>query len=91
MNRQELVAKMAEKAKIEPKVAEKALAAFMNVTKDALADGEAVQLIGFGSFEVRKRAAREARNLQTGATIHVPARTVPVFRPGKAFKDAVNG
>lgn len=90
MNRQELVAKMAEKANIEPKAAEKALGAFMNIVKDTMVDGDTVQLVGFGTFAVKERAAREARNPQTGGTIHIPAKKAPVFKAGKAFKDAVN-
>jgi len=90
MNRQELVTKMAEKANLEPKIAEKALGAFMNVVKDTLADGGNVQLVGFGTFEVRERAARTSRNPQTGGTIQIPAKKAPAFKPGKAMKDIVN-
>ena len=90
MNRQELVNKMAEEAKLTPKEAEKALAAFMNTVKGAVAAGEPVQLVGFGTFERRERAAKEARNPQTGGTVSIPAKKVPAFKPGKGFKDLVN-
>lgn len=90
MNRQELVNKMAKQAKITVKDAEKALGAFMSVVKETVENGEAVQLVGFGTFERRERAAREARNPIGGGTVSVPAKKVPAFKPGKAFKDAVN-
>lgn len=90
MNRQELVAKMAEEAKIEPKQAEKALKAFTNVVANTLAGGDSVTLVGFGTFEVRERAAREGHNPQTGETIHIAACKAPAFKPGKVLKGIVN-
>ena len=64
---------------------------FMEEVKNAVAAGETVQLVGFGTFEARSRAAREARNPKTGETLKIAAKKVPAFKPGKAFKDAVNG
>lgn len=90
MNRQELVAKMAEKAKLEPKQAEKALGAFMNIVSDALVDGDSVTLVGFGTFEVRDRNARTGHNPQTGEAIQIAACKAPAFKAGKALKAAVN-
>ena len=92
MNRQELVEKLMTKTKtaITKADAERIVAGFMDEVKAAVAAGEPVQLVGFGTFEARERAAREARNPQTGETIKIAAKKVPVFKPGKAFKDAVN-
>ena len=75
---------MANKAALIERVAEKT-----GLTKNALVDGEKVQLIGFGNFEVRERAARKGRNPQTGEEIEIPASKVPAFKPGKSLKDAV--
>lgn len=92
MNRQELVEKLMNKTKtpISKADAERIVAGFMEEVKAAVAAGESVQLVGFGTFEARKRAAREARNPKTGETLKVAAKKVPAFKPGKAFKDAVN-
>lgn len=92
MNRIELIEKLMTKTKatITKADAERIVAGFMDEVKAAVASGESVQLVGFGTFEVRERAAREARNPKTGETIRVPAKKAPVFKPGKAFKDAVN-
>ncbi len=90
MNKSELIAKMAEKGELSKKDAEKALNAFVDAVKEAIAGGENVQLIGFGTFENRERAAREGRNPRTGETVKIAAAKVPAFKPGKAFKDAVN-
>ena len=90
MNRTELVAAMAEAAEISKKDAEKALKAFTDVVADELKKGEKVQLVGFGTFEVSERAAREGRNPQTGETMTIAASKTPKFKAGKALKDLVN-
>lgn len=90
MNKAELVAAVAAKANISKKDAEAAVNAFMGIVKDEVANGNKVQLIGFGTFEQGTRAAREGRNPQTGEAISIPAQNVPKFKAGKAFKDAVN-
>lgn len=89
MNKTELVAAVAAKAEISKKDADKAVAAVIDAVADALKAGEKVQLIGFGTFEVRERAAKEARNPKTGETISVPATKVPAFKAGAALKAAV--
>lgn len=89
MNKAELIASMAEKAEMSKKDAEKALAAFTNVVAEELKRGEKVQLVGFGIFEVAKRAARTGRNPQTGESIQIAASKSPKFKAGKALKDAV--
>lgn len=89
MKKTELVALIAEKADIAKKDADKALSAFIEVVADELKKGEKVQLVGFGTFEVRERAAREGVNPQTGAKIEIAASKNPVFKAGKAFKEAV--
>jgi DNA-binding protein HU-beta len=88
-NKQELIAKVAESAELTKKDAEKAVNAVFASVSDFLAKGEKVQLIGFGTFETRERAAREGRNPQTGKSIKIAATTVPAFKAGKALKDAV--
>ncbi len=90
MNRAELVAKVAEKSELTKKDAEKALAAFISSVTGALKDGEKVQLVGFGTFETRKREARTGRDPRTGNPIKIPASIAPAFKAGKALKDAVN-
>ena len=90
MNKTELVAAIAEKAEISKKDSEKALKAFMDVVSDQLKKGDKVQLVGFGTFEVSERAAREGRNPQTGKTMKIDACKAPKFKAGKALKDAVN-
>ena len=89
MNKTELVAAVAEQADISKKDAEKALKAFIVVTEE-MKKGEKVQLVGFGTFEVSERAAREGRNPQTGKTMKIEACKAPKFKAGKALKDAVN-
>ena len=89
MTKQEIVAQMAADANISKKAAEDALSSFIGAVKTSLGKGEAVSLVGFGTFGVSKRAARKGRNPQTGATIDIPARTVPTFKAGKGLKDAV--
>ncbi|HHW54351.1 MAG: HU family DNA-binding protein [bacterium] len=89
MNKGELVARVADKAELTKKDAEKAVNAVFESIQEALAAGEKVQLIGFGTFEVRERKARMGRNPQTGEEIQIAAARVPAFKAGKALKDAV--
>ena len=89
MNKTELVALMADKAGISKKDADKALAAFLDTVAEELKKGEKIQLVGFGTFEVRERAARTGINPQTKQTIKIAASKTPVFKAGKALKDAV--
>ena len=90
MNKTELVAAVAEQADISKKDAEKVLKAFVDVVTEEMKKGEKVQLVGFGTFEVSERAAREGRNPQTGKTMKIEACKAPKFKAGKALKDAVN-
>lgn len=90
MNKTELVAAVAEQADISKKDAEKVLKAFVDVVTEEMKKGEKVQLVGFGTFEVSERAAREGRNPQTGATMTIAASKAPKFKAGKALKDMVN-
>ncbi|MEQ8235529.1 MAG: HU family DNA-binding protein [Syntrophomonadaceae bacterium] len=90
MNKTDLVSAVAGQAGITKKDAEKVINAFFTTVADALKAGDKVQLIGFGTFEVRSRQARKGRNPQTGAEINIPAAKVPAFKPGKALKDAVD-
>ena len=90
MNKTELVAAIAENAEIFKKDAEKAVKAFVEVITEELKKGEKVQLVGFGTFEVTSRAAREGRNPQTGNTMKIAACKAPKFKAGKALKDTVN-
>lgn len=90
MNKQELISAMAEKASLSKKDAEAALNAFMCAVEGALAKGDKVQLVGFGSFEVRERAARTGRNPQTGAEMKIAAAKVPAFKAGSSLKAVVN-
>ena len=90
MNKTELVAAIAEKVEISKKDSEKALKAFIDVVSDQLKKGDKVQLVGFGTFEVSERAAREGRNPQTGKTMKIAACKAPKFKAGKALKDEVN-
>ena len=90
MNKTELVAAVAEQGEVSKKDAEKVLKAFVDVLTEELKKGEKVQLVGFGTFEVSERAAREGRNPQTGMTMKIDACKAPKFKAGKALKDAVN-
>ena len=90
MNRTELIAAIAEKTELSKKDAEKALKAFTDVVAEELKKGEKVQLVGFGTFEVVERAAREGRNPHTGEAMPIAASKAPKFKAGKALKDAVN-
>ena len=89
MNKTELINAVAENAKISKKDAEAAVNAFTSVVADALKKGEKLQLIGFGTFEVRERGARAGRNPKTGETIEIAASKVPAFVAGKGLKDAI--
>ena len=90
MNKTELIAAIAEKTGLTKKDAEKALVAFTDVVAEELKKNEKVQLVGFGTFEVSKRAAREGRNPQTGKVMKIAASKAPKFKAGKALKDLVN-
>ena len=90
MNKTELVVAVAEQADISKKDAEKVLKAFVDVVTEEMKKGEKVQLVGFGTFEVAERAAREGRNPQTGETMTIAASKNPKFKAGKALKDMVN-
>lgn len=90
MNKSELVAAMAEQAELSKKDAEKALKAFVDVVTDELKKGGKIQLVGFGSFEVTQRAAREGINPLTKKPMSIPASKAPKFKAGKALKDTVN-
>jgi len=89
MNKADLIARIAKDAKISKKAGEVALNTFVKAVKESLKKGQAVQLIGFGSFTLAKRSARMGRNPQTGAVIKIKAAKVPKFRAGKALRDAV--
>ena len=90
MNKAELIAAIAAKTGDTKKAAEASVNAFVEIVTDALVKGEKVQLVGFGSYEVRKRAARKGRNPQTKEEIRIPASKAPVFKAGKALKEKVN-
>ena len=90
MNRAELIVAMADKAGLSKKDAEKALKAFTDVVAEELKKGDKIQLVGFGTFEVSERAAREGRNPQTGKSMTIAACKAPKFKAGKALKDAIN-
>ena len=90
MNKTEFIAAVAEKAEISKKDSEKALKAFVDVVAEQLKAGDKVRLVGFGTFEVSERAAREGRNPQTGETMTIAACKAPKFKAGKALKDAIN-
>jgi DNA-binding protein HU-beta len=89
MNKTELIAKVAETTELTKKDATKAVDAVLDAIAEALKAGEKVQLIGFGNFEVRERAARKGRNPQTGEEIDIASSKVPAFKPGKQLKDSI--
>ena len=89
MNKTDLINAVSEKSELSKKDATKAVDAVFDAIAETLKDGDKVQLIGFGNFEVRERSARKGRNPQTGEEIDIPASKVPAFKPGKALKDAV--
>lgn len=90
MNKGELIEALAKKTDTTKKTSEEYLNAFVEVVTETLKKGDKIQLVGFGSFEVRKRAARKGRNPQTNEEIKIKASTVPAFKPGKALKEKVN-
>ena len=89
MNKSELISVVAEKADFTKKDTEKVVSAVFEGIEESLAKGEKVQIIGFGTFDIRDRKEREGRNPATGETIQIPAVKVPVFKAGKALKDSV--
>ena len=91
MNKEELVAEISKKSKVTQKEANEVLSALIETVQKTVSKGKKVTLVGFGTFEPRKRAARNGRNPQTGKEIKIPAKTVPVFSAGKKFKEAVDG
>ena len=91
MNKEELVQEIAKKASVTQKDAAEVLGALVDTIQKTVSKGKKVTLVGFGTFEARKRAARIGRNPQTGKELKIPARTVPAFSAGKKFKTAVNG
>ena len=90
MNKAELVSAIADKTGLSKKDAESAVKAFTDVIAEELKKGQKIQLVGFGTFEVSKRAARTGRNPQTGKEMKIPASSAPRFKAGKALKDAIN-
>jgi len=90
LNKTELISEVAQKANITKKDADKIVNAFFATVESALKAGDKVQLVGFGTFEVRERQARKGRNPQTGEEISIPSTKVPAFKAGKALKDAVD-
>jgi DNA-binding protein HU-beta len=90
MNKGDLVTSIAEKSGLSKKDSEAALNAFVSSVEEGLANGDKITLVGFGSFEAKKRASRIGRNPQTKVEITIPATTAPVFKAGKALKEAVN-
>ena len=89
MNKAELISSIAEKTELTKKDVELVVNGFLNVVQGTLANGDKVQLVGFGTFELRERKARIGRNLKTGEKLEIPAAKVPAFKAGKALKDAV--
>ncbi len=89
MNKTDLVSKVAELSELTKKDATKAVDAIFDAITEALKNGDKVQLVGFGNFEVRERSARKGRNPQTGEEINISASKTPAFKPGKALKDGV--
>ena len=90
MTKQEMIDKIAAKTGETKKATDDTVKAFVEVVTEALAAGDKVQLVGFGTFEVRERAARTGKNPQTGEALEIPASKAPAFKAGKALKDAVN-
>lgn len=90
MTRAELIVNVADRARIDRKTAERALATTFETIKDALIEGDKVQVLGFGTFEVRERAARKGRNPRTGEEIEIKSSKLPSFKAGKSLKEACN-
>lgn len=88
MNKKELVSAVAARAGVSTKDAEKAVSATFDVIAEALAKGDKIQLVGFGTFEVKNRSARTGKNPRTGETVEIPASKAPAFKAGKALKEA---
>ena len=91
MNKEELVQEVAKKANVTQKEAAEVITVWIDTIQKTVAKGKKVTLVGFGTFEARKRAARTGRNPQTGKELKIPAKTVPAFSAGKKFKTVVNG
>ncbi len=91
MNKQELIERMADKTGLTRKDCGTALDGFLSAVTEALQTGDAVKLVGFGSFEVKHRAARTGRNPQTKEPVDIPAQTIPMFKAGKGLKDSIAG
>lgn len=91
MNKEELVKEVSKKAKVSQKATADILSATLDTIQKTVSKGKKVTLVGFGTFEPRKRAARTGRNPQTGKEVKIPAKTVPAFSAGKKFKTIVNG
>lgn len=91
MNKEELVQEIAKKADVSQKLTEEVLSSLIETITKTVSKGKKVTLIGFGTFEARKRAARTGRNPQTGKELKIPAKTVPAFSAGKQFKEMVGG
>lgn len=91
MNKGELIKAVSSKSDLNQRETAEVIDNVMDLIEETLAEGKKVQLVGFGTFEVRERSARKGRNPQTGKEIEIPASKVPAFKAGKAFKDAVNG
>lgn len=91
MNKQELISNISEKTGLTKKDTGTILEAFTEVVTDALAQGDKVQVVGFGTFETRQRAARKGRNPQTGEEMDIPESTVPAFKPGGKLKEVIKG
>ncbi|GJM80087.1 HU family DNA-binding protein [Paenibacillus timonensis] len=89
MNKSDLISQVAESTELSKKDATKAVDAVFDAISAALQNGDKVQLVGFGNFEVRERSARKGRNPQTGEEIEIPASKIPAFKPGKALKDGI--
>jgi DNA-binding protein HU-beta len=90
MNKADLIAQVAEKSDMTKKDSEKVVSAVFDTIEEALARGDKIQLVGFGTFEVRERAARKGRNPQTGEEIEIAAARVPVFKAGKSLREIVS-
>lgn len=90
MNKTELVAAMSRRANLTQRDTERALDAFLEVMSETLREGDKIQLVGYGTFEVRERAQRKGKNPQTGEEILIPATRVPVFKPGKILRDMIH-
>ncbi|GAC41864.1 HU family DNA-binding protein [Paenibacillus popilliae] len=89
MNKSELITEVAESTELSKKDVSKVVDAVFEAISSALQNGDKVQLVGFGNFEVRERSARKGRNPQTGEEIEIPASKIPAFKPGKALKDGI--